>query len=259
MKNLLAVLFHIAPYFLLGPATRYAPNILLLILLLVTTPAAALTPDALTRAAPDLSPAVAERAALAISCMEAHSGPPSRLIVVDMSRHANDKRLWAFDVSNPQTAELLLTDWVAHGAGSDPNRDGLPERFSNRVNSHMTSLGAYRIGERYFGRNGWSRRLDGLMDGLNSRARDRAVVMHPSSYVRPGSVGRSQGCPAVRQEVMSMLEREGLDDALLWIDADDAALSMALEHCRSERLRMQPAWGDATRSCRSPSPFSDAG
>jgi hypothetical protein len=198
---------------------------------------------------------VAERAAMAMSCMEAHGDVPSRLIVVDMSLHANQKRLWAFDVSEPQDAQLLLTDWVAHGSGSDPNRDGVAERFSNRQNSHMTSLGAYRVGERYKGRNGWSRRLDGLMKGLNHLARDRAVVMHPSTYVRPGAVGRSQGCPAVRQEVMAMLEKEGLDNALLWIDADDASLNIALDLCQSERWRNQPAWGTYARVCRSPSPF----
>lgn len=243
----------IAP-FILGPVTRLL--LVPVLFLALAPPADALTPQALTRAAPSLNPHVAERAAMAISCMEAHGEAPSRLIVVDMALHADQKRLWAFDVSSPDHAELLLTDWVAHGSGSDPDRDGRPERFSNRVNSHMTSLGAYRIAERYYGKNGWSRRLDGLMDGLNSQARQRAVVMHPSAYVRPGSVGRSQGCPAVREEVMAMLEREGIDNALLWIDADDAALSVALDLCQSERWRQQSSpWQPSVRACRRPAPF----
>lgn len=247
-------LSHLLAPVVLGPLTRWVAVPFLLILL--APPADALNPQSLTQAAPTLSPHVAERAAQAISCMEAHGDAPTRLIVVDMSLHANQKRLWAFDLAGADGAELLLTDWVAHGAGSDPDRDGRPERFSNRVNSHMTSLGAYRIAERYHGKNGWSRRLDGLMDGLNSLARERAVVMHPSAYVQPGSVGRSQGCPAVRQEVMAMLEREGIENALLWIDAEDAALSLALDLCQSERWRQQFApWISDARVCRRPNPF----
>lgn len=46
--------------------------------------------------------------------------------------------------------------------------------------------------------------------------------MHPATYVRPGKVGRSEGCPAVRNEVLVSLEKQGLSDAVLWIDGGKA-------------------------------------
>jgi hypothetical protein len=59
----------------------------------------------------------------------------------------------------------------------------------------------------YVGRNGYSLRLDGLDEGFNDRARERAIVMHGAPYVNSatakalGRLGRSHGCPAVRDGV----------------------------------------------------------
>src|SRR3546814_6085862 len=53
--------------------------------------------------------------------------------------------------------------------------------------------------------------MDGLEPGINDRARERAIVIHPAAYVNPswiatqGRIGRSQGCPAVRPEVARMV------------------------------------------------------
>lgn len=53
--------------------------------------------------------------------------------------------------------------------------------------------------------------MDGLESGINDLARQRAIVIHPADYVDPewitrqGRIGRSQGCPAVRPEVASMV------------------------------------------------------
>jgi hypothetical protein len=50
-------------------------------------------------------------------------------------------------------------------------------------------------------------RLEGLDEGFNDRARERAIVMHGAPYVNPqigrslGRLGRSHGCPAVREAV----------------------------------------------------------
>jgi hypothetical protein len=61
--------------------------------------------------------------------------------------------------------------------------------------------------EPYVGRNGYSLRLDGLESGVNDRARERAIVMHGAPYVSEafvaaqGRLGRSWGCPAVRDAV----------------------------------------------------------
>jgi hypothetical protein len=59
----------------------------------------------------------------------------------------------------------------------------------------------------YVGRNGYSLRLNGLDQGFNDRARERAIVMHGAPYVNEdfvkvrGRLGRSWGCPALRDGV----------------------------------------------------------
>ncbi|WP_081974978.1 murein L,D-transpeptidase catalytic domain family protein [Novilysobacter arseniciresistens] len=183
---------------------------------------------------PTLKPAVAERAASAILCAEDAGEEVDKLIVVDMGMKSTDKRMWAYDLSG-EKPKLILNALVAHGSGSDRNGDGRADKFSNTPNSHMTSLGLYKIAEAYHGKNGLSRKLDGLFKRFNSNARDRAVVMHPSGYVNPGHVGRSQGCPAVNQKTMDALERAGLNNAVLWIDGPDQALADELAACAAKR------------------------
>lgn len=189
----------------------------------------------ITSVAKALDPAVALRAIQSAHCAFEHGLTVETLIVIDMGAGASEKRLWAFDVSDPEAPVLLLNDRVAHGSGSDPEARGIARRFSNTPNSHMTSLGLYRVAERYQGKHGWSRRLDGLMAGFNTKARDRAVVMHPSNYVSEQRVGRSQGCPAVNQVAMNALEAGGLTNAVIWIDGPDEALSKAVEACSKAR------------------------
>ncbi len=91
---------------------------------------------------------------------------------------------------------------VAHGRGSDPEHDGWLKHFSNGVGSEATSRGGYLTCEWYNGKYGVSIRLKGL-DGDNSNALDRAIVIHPAWYAAPdmlgkwGKLGRSEGCFAM--------------------------------------------------------------
>lgn len=158
--------------------------------------------DALSAAAPALDRNVLNKAISAMQCAVRAGMPPSeRLAVIDFSLPSSSRRLWIFDL--PARA-LLLEELVAHGQNSG---DDLATRFSNTVGSHQSSLGLFRTQESYFGRHGYSLRMDGLEPGVNDRARDRAIVIHAADYVDPewiarqGRIGRSQGCPAVRPEV----------------------------------------------------------
>lgn len=181
-------------------------------------------------AIPQLSERVALRAQSALICARAAGQKVRKFVIFDASRRASEKRLFVLDVS--RSPRLLLGDWVAHGSGSDQNSDGRAERFSNVPNSNATSLGLYRVSERYQGKNpGWSYRLDGLTPGFNDNARQRAVVMHASSYVNPGHVGRSWGCPAVRPQVMQELDKLGMKDTMLWVDAEGQGLDAVAISC----------------------------
>ena len=69
--------------------------------------------------------------------------------------------------------------------------------FFNVPESNCSSLGIYKCAETYDGKHGKSLKLDGLQ-GTNSNARDRYVVMHGADYVSPahirayGRIGRSE-------------------------------------------------------------------
>ncbi len=116
------------------------------------------------------------------------------LSIIDFSKPSWEAR---FYLVNLKTGTVQAMH-VSHGTGSDANRDGIAESFSNRSGSNASSLGFYVGAETYQGKNGLSLRLDGRSD-TNSNARARAVVIHGADYVQDRSViqGRSWGCPAV--------------------------------------------------------------
>lgn len=116
------------------------------------------------------------------------------LSVIDFSKSSTQKRFFIINMTNGSVWAIH----VAHGKGSDSDHDGFAERFSNTPNSNATSLGVYLAAESYSGEHGLSLRLDGLST-TNSNARNRAIVIHPASYVQDREViqGRSWGCPAV--------------------------------------------------------------
>jgi hypothetical protein len=127
--------------------------------------------------------------------------PPPTLTLIDYSRPSIEPRLWVFDT---RTGQLLYKELVAHGRGTG---DNMATEFSDTENSHQSSLGLFVTEDTYVGHNGYSLRLNGLEPGFNSRARERAIVMHGAPYVdaqfaaKQGRLGRSWGCPALREAV----------------------------------------------------------
>jgi hypothetical protein len=139
----------------------------------------------------------------AARCAQANGAveDPSTLTIIDYSKPSTERRMWVLDLEN---RSLLYEELVAHGQGTGGN---LASKFSNKPDSHQTSLGLFVTDDTYVGRNGYSLRLDGLERGFNDRARERAIVMHGAPYVNAsiskqlGRLGRSHGCPAVREPI----------------------------------------------------------
>lgn len=210
--------------------------------------AQALHPDALhgqaldqrlTRLAPGADPQVLSLAANALACADPEA---ERLAVIDYSLPSTEPRLWVFDLSRD---ELMFEELVSHGRGSG---DAVATTFSNIPESYQSSLGLFRTMNTYYGRNGYSLRLEGLEAGVNDLAYQRAIVIHGADYVsesfieQTGRLGRSHGCPAVRQEVTYPLidsikeeqylfvyypDQEWLEgSAFLACDRDDRQLAM---------------------------------
>src|SRR5690606_3296979 len=121
--------------------------------------------------------------------------------------------------------------------------DNQATRFSNVVGSHQSSIGLFRTAESYSGKHGYSLRMDGIEPGVNDRARERAIVIHPADYVNPawiatqGRIGRSQGCPAVRPEVARMVvdSLKGGQFRFSWYPDQDWLQSSAYLNCEPAR------------------------
>lgn len=119
------------------------------------------------------------------------------LSIADFSKPSNEERLFIIDM---QMMELVLKTWVAHGRNSGTK---FADKFSNTISSYQSSLGFYVTGNPYKGKHGNSLELNGVEQGINDKARQRAIVIHGANYVSPdfikqqGYIGRSQGCPAV--------------------------------------------------------------
>jgi hypothetical protein len=117
------------------------------------------------------------------------------LSIVDFTQHSGRMRYFLVNLKTGKVDAIP----VAHGKGSDPDANGLAQYFSNRINSKMSSLGSYLVNERsQSATHGTVLRLDGL-EGTNSNARVRAVIIHSATYVNAGQPkqGMSWGCPAV--------------------------------------------------------------
>ncbi len=132
--------------------------------------------------------------------------------VIDYKQHNSKERFYIIDMESGRV-ETYLT---AHGKNSDPDFDGYATKFSNVPDSNTTSLGFFLTAETYYGKNGYSLRLDGL-SSTNSKARERAIVIHGADYVTPGSkIGRSYGCPAVEMRYHKDLIDQIKDGSLLY-------------------------------------------
>ena len=155
------------------------------------------------RSMPAPAPEVLNLALRAVACATTAGDieQPRTLTLIDYSKPSTEPRLWVLDLEKDET---LFVELVAHGRNTG---DNMATEFSDRLNSHQSSLGLFVARDPYVGSNGYSLRLDGLEPGFNGRARERAIVMHGAPYVdgataaKQGRLGRSWGCPAVREAV----------------------------------------------------------
>ena len=121
------------------------------------------------------------------------------LTIIDMNMSANTKRLFIINMDEKKIEHQSI---VAHGRASG---NEFAKYFSNKINSHQSSIGFYQTAETYFGKHGLSLRLDGL-EYSNNNARKRAIVIHSADYVSEsfikkfGRLGRSFGCPSLPKE-----------------------------------------------------------
>ncbi len=144
---------------------------------------------------------------------------PEVITIIDFSLPSDQERLWVLDLVE---AKVLYHCLVSHGRNSG---DVMAKKFSNKPGSYTSSPGFYTTGETYIGKHGFSLRLDGIENGINDKARERAIVIHGADYVSPefiekyGRLGRSLGCPAVPEELSKEIIETIKDGTCLFVYA----------------------------------------
>lgn len=139
------------------------------------------------------------------------------LVVIDYTKPSTQKRFCVVDL---EQEKVLFESHVAHGRRSG---DNYAVSFSNAPGSYKSSLGFFRTGKTYSGKNGYSLLLDGLEKGINDKARERAIVIHGADYADPRvlrgqeRLGRSLGCPALPPDISHEVIDTIKEGALLYI------------------------------------------
>jgi hypothetical protein len=147
------------------------------------------------------------------------------LYFVDYGLASTEPRGYVFDMNALKIVDGPFT--VAHGRGSSTAQYGVPTKFSNTSNSHMTSLGLY-VTKALYGFHGHTAgqgyssvglQLDGVSTGFNDNAANRRVVAHGAPYVTPTKAGRSEGCPAMEPARAQKLLPELANGAMVFLFA----------------------------------------
>ncbi len=125
----------------------------------------------------------------------------SVLSIIDYSKSANMPRFYMIDMYNKK---IINKTFVSHGKNSGME---FAKHFSNDINSFKSALGFFVTSETYFGKHGYSLRMEGIENKINDNARNRDIVIHGAGYVdacvikKQGYIGRSHGCPALPKDL----------------------------------------------------------
>ncbi len=142
----------------------------------------------------------------------------SYALISNMGMLSTKKR---FFVINLVTMEVESSGLVSQGRGL--GRTKYDKQYSNSIESKCTSLGRYKIANKYKGTYGESYKLIGL-DSSNQNALKRNIVLHQMGCIpddediAPTCV--SEGCPAVSPNFLSALSKiidTRKKPVLLWV------------------------------------------
>lgn len=145
------------------------------------------------------------------------------VIIVDFSKPMEQNRLF---IINIDSAKIIISSKVSHGIGS--GETSIPNKFSNNKGSKMSSKGVMLTAETYYGYWGYSMRVDGLQNNINSNARIRQIVFHDNTKL---STAWSWGCFSVPKNVYKNLIDLTKEGSLIFVfsvqkDVDEIFLNI---------------------------------
>ena len=147
-------------------------------------------------------------------------------ILIDMSQHSGLKRFFVWDFNDDTIVNSFL---VGHGCcdgqwNTDQSKNN--PTFSNVPDSHCSSLGKYKIGERAY--SNWGVNIKYVLHGLeesNNNAYKRVIVFHSweavsDEEVYPNGTPEGWGCPTVSNASFKLIDpllQESQKPVLMWM------------------------------------------
>lgn len=139
--------------------------------------------------------------------------------LVDMKKVSGSNRFFVYNFTKNK---IIHQGLVTHGNCGEAFLT--ENRYGNTVGCNCTSLGKYKIGNKYYGRFGLAYKLHGL-ESTNNKAFERFVVLHghscvPNTEVNPAPICQSNGCPTVSPDFLETLATyidKSKKPVLLWI------------------------------------------
>lgn len=146
--------------------------------------------------------------------------------LADLSVHSGKNRFFVYDFKQQKT---ILKNLVTHGAcdAFEANATAVQKvKFSNRIDSHCSASGKYKVGSRDY--SSWGIHVKYWLEGLeesNDNAKGRVIVLHSwdavaNTEIYPNYSPLSWGCPAVSDSFMRTLDAKlqaTKKPVLLWI------------------------------------------
>jgi hypothetical protein len=126
---------------------------------------------------PAPAPEVLNLALRAVACATTAGDieQPRTLTLIDYSKPSTEPRLWVLDLEKDET---LFVELVAHGRNTG---DNMATQFSDRLNSHQSSLGLFVARDPYVGSNGYSLRRRAVAGATSNGYQD--VVGRPFAFL----------------------------------------------------------------------------
>lgn len=147
-------------------------------------------------------------------------------VFIDMKIHSGKNRFYVWDFNSKKIIKSCL---VSHGCGNNAWSNDFSKdspTFSNVPDSHQSSLGKYKIGER--GYSNWGVHTKYLLHGMessNNKALQRNIVFHSwnaiaDNEVFPSGTPEGWGCPAISNENFKFVDsliQQSNKPTLMWI------------------------------------------